>query len=386
MLHERIRRTIDEKKNNLDQRKISKIAGATESSLSRFLNGMEELNFASVMKVVQHLYPEEEKEIMGEYALTQKSRNARFALEYCELNNLLVCVNQLIEKLSASANPVDKEWAKLYSFFELYKHRATNKISMGEVIYQLELFDPKEVEMKVMKQILKAYIYVVLEDFSSLINNTQNIENLIMQVKSNFLVSSFNVRHGLIMNYICLLSNDVESSRYYSYLVLKQDYYENVKALAFNALGDSFMLEDYEKASHYFTESKYLNEKFNQSYNLNIAERNLSFLQSYWKIEREFTLPLDSHFNKANYTYYLIQKGDIELAKKYLDEVDVKSIPSISRAYFYYYCGLIDQKRATFYHSVKWFQLSRDLFHIKLPLDELLKLGEDKDILAVWSK
>lgn len=322
---------------------------------------------------------------MGEYALTQKSRNARLALEYCDLNNLSGHVEQLINKLSASANPVDKEWAKLYSFIDMYKKR-TNNTSVGELLIQLELFDPKEAEIKVMKQILKAYIYVILRDYLSLMKNTRNIDQLIGQVKSKFLLDSFNVRHGLIMNYICLYNNDVENSRHYSSLVIEQDFFEDVKSAAFHHLGHSYMFEEYEIAREYMEKAKVLNKKNNQQYNLIIAERNLSFLHSYWKIEREFTLPLDSHSNKANYIFYLIQKGDIELAKKYLDEVDVKSILGISRAFYYYYCGLIDQKKSTFYHSVKWFQLSRDLFHIKLPLDELLKLGEDKDVLAVWSR
>lgn len=38
MLYEQIRKTKDEKKNILDQRKLSKIVGAAEPSLFRFLN------------------------------------------------------------------------------------------------------------------------------------------------------------------------------------------------------------------------------------------------------------------------------------------------------------------------------------------------------------
>lgn len=383
MLHERIRETLDQSK-VLDQRKLSKIAGATESSLSRFLNGLEDLNFASVLKIVQHLYPEEEKSIMADYVLTLKSRNARFALEYCDINSLEEQFTLLVEKLSTSVNPVDKEWARLYGFLKAY-HQKKDRNQLGDLLTQIELLNPKEIEMKALKEILKSYIYAYIGDYSSLMLSAKNVEHFIRQFKTKFLITCFNVRLGLIMNYVCLYDNDLERSRYYSYLVLNQSYFEAAKGTAYQHLGHSYMFEDFDKSKLYMEEAMDLFRKFNKGGYLSVAKRNLCFLQSYWRKDREFNLLLENHEHRTNYIFYLIQKGEIELAKTYLNEIDVHSISNISRAFYYYYCGLINRRKDIFYHSVKYFQLSRDLFHIKLPLQELLELGEDEEVLSVWT-
>lgn len=384
MLHERIRETLDQSK-VLDQRKLSKIAGATESSLSRFLNGLEDLNFASVLKIVQHLYPEEEKSIMADYVLTLKSRNARFALEYCDINSLEEQFTLLVEKLSTSVNPVDKEWARLYEFVKLFKKDLKDNKSLEGILSQLELFNPKEIEMKVMKQILLGYIYVSSEDYLSLATSTNHLELLVEQIKSKYMRDSVSMRLGLMLNYVLLYQNKIEQSRYYSSLVLQQDYFETVKANAYHHLGHSYLFEDYHLAKEYFDKAIHLFQKYDLVHSLKIALCNLSFLQSCWKIDGEFTLPLNNHSNVSCFIYYLLQKGNKDLAKEYLSKVDVQLISENDKAFYYYYQGLIDQNKSSFYHSVKCFQLSRDLFHIKLPLQELLKLGEDEEVLSVWT-
>lgn len=379
MLQERILNTLD-KRDDIDQRKLSKIAGVNESSISRYLNGYDVLNLASVLKIVQYLYPEEEKEIMAEYVLTQKSRNARFALEYCELNNLPDHVEQLIELLSVSVNPVDREWARLYNLILLHKKRSRK---MEDLLMEVEVFDPKEIEMKIMKQLLKAFIYVELGDYISLAIHTKYTELYIKKVKSEFLRNCFNIRIGLIMNYVCLFSNDIVKSRYYSNLVLEQEYFKNVKAIAYHHLGHSYLFQDYEKSKMYMEKAIHFFSKRNETYNLSIAKCNFSFLQSYWNIEREFLLPLDNHPNIASYIFYLIKKGDTELASEYLNRVDLASIQDSDKAFHFYYLGLIDKDKDLFYKSVEWFRHVGDRFHINLPIEELRSLGENENILRI---
>ncbi|GAA0373925.1 hypothetical protein [Bacillus horti] len=87
MLQEQILRTLDER-DGVDQRKLSYVANLNESSISRFLNGYEEINFESALRIVKFLYPEQERVIMATYIPTQKSKNARHALEYCVMSQL----------------------------------------------------------------------------------------------------------------------------------------------------------------------------------------------------------------------------------------------------------------------------------------------------------
>lgn len=380
MLQERILNTLD-KRDDIDQRKLSKIAGVNESSISRYLNGYDVLNLASVLKIVQYLYPEEEKEIMADYVLTQKSRNARFALEYCDFNNLPNHLEQLIEQLSVSVNPVDREWAKLYRFIRIFKMKA---LPLEELLWEVEVFDPKELEMKIMKQIIKGYTYTELGDFSSLTIHTKYTEGFIRQVKSEFLRDCFNIRIGLIMNYVCLYENDVDKGREYSYLVLEQEYFENVKGMAYHHLGHSYLFQDYDKSKVYMEKAIDCFRERNEIDNLNIALNNLSFLQSYWNIDHEFMLPLNNQTNISSYIFYLIKKGNNDLAEEYLSKVEFSSIEDSDKAFHYYYLGLINKDKDTFYKSVEFFHNVGDRFHINLPIEELRNLGENENILRIF--
>lgn len=381
MLQEKILKSL--KKLNLDQRRLAKIAGTNESCLSRYLNGFEELHFSSILKIVQYLFPDQEKEVMSEYVVTQKSRNARFALEYCDMNSLSEPRKYVIEKLAASSNPVDREWATLYSLMFAMKN---GTLSLHTLLSQVELFAPKEIEMKIMKTIVKAYIYERQKEFAMQIEQHVNqIEPFIKQVKSKFLRNCFNVRLGLLMNYRYLYNNNLEQARYYSNLVLDQDFFKSIKAIAYHHLGHSYLFEDYDKSECYLQKAISIFDKFNQNKNGKIARRKLLYLKAYWKKDCSFEFELQSYCEKSDYIYYLIQQDQKDQAKVHLDQTDLGSLGNWDKAFHYFYEGLINQKKETFYQSIKLFQLSRDLFHIRLPIQELLKLGEDKEVLEVWS-
>lgn len=382
MLQDKIRNTIKQS-NQYDQRKLSRLAGINESSFSRFLNGYEALLFGSLVKIVKELFPEDERKIMAEYVLTQKSRNARFALEYCSLNDLPEQLEALIHKLTLSINPVDKEWAHLY---HLNFNRKLNKMSLAEFFTQLEVFDPKEIEMKIMKQISKCYYYSIQKNHSMLSVITEEIEPMLNEVKSDFMRHCLNIRLGLTLNYMNMRKNELNKARYYSRLVLEQEYFERVKGIAYQHLGHSYLFEDYSKAEEYLGKAKQYYEKYDSPLHLRTVRYSLSFIQSYWKIEREFPFELNTYDDKSEYIYYLIQKGEKDRAKEVLREIDVDSISEWNKGFYYYYQGLLDNEVRTFYRSVKQFHLTCDHFHMRLPLQELARLGEKEDVLMVWAE
>lgn len=384
MLQERILHTLATTR-DLDQRKLSQVAGVSESSFSRYLHGLENITLHSALKIVKYLYPDQEKEIMSEYVLTQKSRNARFALEYCDINNLPSPFKKLIDELSKSVNPVDKEWAALYDFLGNFKERT---VSLEKLKNDIDLFNPKEIEIQIMKKFLKAYLAFDLNDRSALRNQVRSIERLINNVTSDFLKDCFNIRLGIVMSYVSFYTNDLEKTRYYSYLIVNQDLFEEVKALAYNHLGHTYMFKDYKKSKYYFEKSLKINSvstNSNRNNLANIVELSYSFLQSYWKIEREFDLDINkNHKSLASYIFYLIQMGKVTLAKEYIDKINPSTLSTWDKAFHYYYLGLIHKSKKYFYHSIKWFQRAEDFFHIKLPIDKLLEMGEDEEILSVW--
>lgn len=381
MLQERILKTLD-KRDSLDQRKLAKIAGVNESSISRYLNGFESLNLPAVLKIVQFLFPEEEKEVMAEYVLTQKSRNARFALEYCDLNSMSDEVHKLIEPLSVSVNPVDKEWATLYRLMRMMKEK---KLPLEKLLLQVEVFDPKEIEMKIMKQIFKGYIYGRLGDFTSQMFHTKYTEIMIKEVKSEFLKDCFNIRLGLIKNYTFLYNNDLEKARYFSHLVLKQNYFKNIKGIAYHHLGHSYLFENYSESKRYLNLAIALFHETNQEDHCVIAMRKLDLLEIHWKQSFPLSFEMNTVADHINYIYYLIQNGKIDSAKDLLGQIKQDTLSLQDKGYYYYFLGIVSGNKTLFYDSVNYFRSAGDLFHVSLPVEKLRILGENEVILRIFT-
>ncbi|GAA0378836.1 AimR family lysis-lysogeny pheromone receptor [Bacillus horti] len=382
MLQERILQSLYKKK-SIDQRKLSRVAGVNDSTISRYLNGYEQLNFESTLKIVKHLYQDKEKEIMEEYVVTQKSRNARYSMEYCIMNQLPVFCDQILEKLSTSSNPIDKEWASMYSLIRL---RRTKKLNPSELLKQVEIINPRELDMQVLKGILKGYIYFDMKDYYSVAMHIRETEVLLQEMKEGFIKEAYQVRFGLIMNYVSLFANDVEKARYYSSLVIGQDYFERSKAVAYHHLGHSYLFEDYEKSKQYFDKAIELFKKYNpEDERIRIAHFNFAFLQTYWGKRREFPLDFKNDAEKSDYVFYLIQRGETNKAKQLIDEIDFNEIPEWNKAFYLYYQGLLHKERDYFYQSIERFRKAGDYFHLKPAVEELRKLGESEIALSMLS-
>ncbi|GAA0381509.1 AimR family lysis-lysogeny pheromone receptor [Bacillus horti] len=382
MLQERILQTL-EYLDNIDQRKLSRIANTTESTISRFLNGHDEMKFESVLRVVKHLYPDEQVAIMGDYIVTQKSRNARHGLEYCAVNRLWSEFDFLLDLLANSTNPCDREWASMYS---LLKEKREVKYDPVDFLKKVEEFRPKEIELKALKSILKGVLYFELSDHNTILLHNNDTDMLIENIKSDYIRSSYSVRLGLIMSAVHFYSNNLEKSRQYSYSIIGQDFIDYAKTTAFNSLGLTYMLEDYERAKDYFTKAINYAITFNHSVYLKSARLNLSFLQSFYGIKSDFSESIDDHVTLANYIYHLIQKGEHSLAREHLDQIDYENLTELDKGFYFYYNGLLKNDSSTFYESVEAFLNAENYFYVQLPLLELQKLGENEEALTILSK
>lgn len=380
-LREKILQALYQRK-SIDQRRLSQIAGVKDAAISRYLNGYEQLNFESNLKIVKYLFPREEKQVMEEYVLTQKSKNARYALDYCFMNQLREQGNQLIEKLLQSSNPTDREWGNMYALLQTI---SKNRIGSMDLLQQVELQNPKELEMQILKGILKGYLYFYMKDFHSVSFHILDTEQLLQKLKDSYIKNSFQVRYALIMNYVSLYANEIEKARYYSSLIIEQDFFQKAKATAYNHLGHSYLFENFKKARDYMELAFQGFQKYNDESHLKTAQYNLSFLQSYWQVDREFPFELKGEAEKTDYAYFLIQRGEKEKAGEYLKEADVKAMSDWEKAFFHYYAGLTWGEKDSFYESVKYFRRMGDFFHIRLPIDELRKLGENELALKMLS-
>lgn len=382
MLRKRILDKI-EKCEGITQKSLAKIAGVTEPPLSRYLNGIsDEMGFEQIRRIIKHLFPEKEREYMAEYALTQELQNARYCLEYTSIHNMHDITYQLIAELAASKNRTDREWAKAYQYFNDIAVQQHEPVSF---LKRLDEFIPKQDEMKILKTIAKCQALFQLDkhrEISDLLNKiAKDIEELI----SDFMKESLNTRVNLILNNIFLYQNNIDEAREASRYVINQEIAENIKGGAYLNLGHSYLFEDYEKARRYYlTALSFFNQRGRDD--LVVATKNtISFLQSYYKIDREYTYNGGSYQEKSDYIYYLAQKGDRIRAKELLNEIDINTLPDWNKGFYYYYLGLIEESKQPFFEAVKWYRLTSNFFHLQLPIKALRELGENETILEIFT-
>lgn len=383
MLIERIKNTLEIGKFGIDQRKLSKIAKTNESSLSRFLSGHEEMNFESVLRIVQHLYPDQETEIMLNYIPFLKSKNARYALEYYAMLNAWDNLKSLIDFLSGSSNPVDKEWAAIYDLLRMRKEKV---LSPKELLYKIEVFKPKEIEMQILRNIFKSYLYFDLKEYDSVCFHINEMDELIKTLKSQFIKDSFNVRLGLALITIYLADNNLTKAREYCHQIIEQDFFKSVKGPAYYNLGHSYLFTDHEQANKYLNMALNLFKSVNNFERVNQTELNLSFLDSYWKVEREFKHHIDNYDWQSNYIFYLVQKGKDDSAKELIDKINPENLSEWDKGFYYYYSGLLTNDIDTYYSSVECFINMNNYFYLNLPLEKLKDLGENEKVLYLLSQ
>lgn len=380
MLQKRILQELARK--DIHQRTLARVARLNDSSISRYLSGHEGANFEAVLRIVKFLFPANEVEVMAEYVLTQQSKNARISLEYCVFNKLDDELNVLIEKLATSVNPVDKEWAAMY---ELIKEHRESNTPPYDLLTKVEVFKPKELEMQILKSIVKGYLYYDLGQYQALALHVKEAKEQITEIKSEFIRTSFNVRMGLLLGAVHLLSNDVKKARNYLNEILVQDWFEYVKASAYNQLGHSYMFDDYLMSNTYLDKALTLFNELGNVMNSKNVRYDISFLHSYWKIEHEFsTLKPNDYDALTNYIFYLIQMGEKSHAETLLNEINVDELSDRRRAFYWYYLGLLTDTTTFYYQSIDYFVKINDHYHMRLPIEELRKLGENEEALKIF--
>ncbi len=77
--------------------RLATVANVSSAAITKWFKGDYQLSFPHILALVKHFFPDEELELMGEYSLTLKNKNARLALEYCSINHLSQYYNRLLD-------------------------------------------------------------------------------------------------------------------------------------------------------------------------------------------------------------------------------------------------------------------------------------------------
>jgi hypothetical protein len=356
---------------DLEVETLAETIGIQALAIRGFING-EHLEFQHVLGMISFLFPEREKEIIEEYILTLDNVTARIGLEYCMTNGLLDTADVLIDRLKASNDPEDSQWAMVYKW-----HRKGQKGEGHplERIQEANQMHPKTTEMFILLQIGVIYDFFDVGSFGKCFESAYGLEYIIPQVEDKFMRESLNVRLGQTLSAICLHINQLEEARKYVRLVLNHTESESFKAMAYHSLGNTFILDDFDQALNYLKKSDV--EKYKGSIN---------FLHNYWGIESPYldfgsTRPGDVH----DVAFYWIRKGNTDKANKLLEGIQISKLSDYKLGFHYYYVGLITKQKEDFYKSIKHFKVAGHKYFRRCPLEELQKLGDSEELIEILS-
>lgn len=186
------------------------------------------------------------------------------------------------------------------------------------------------------------------------------------------------------MSTVHLLANNVEKAREASLAALGQDWFDHIKGRAYMQLGHSYMFDDYFTANKFFIKARDQFRKQGDVKNIKSTENHLVYLHAYWHIEYEHSLSTDDYDSLTNTIFYYIKHGDPSRAEDLLNQIDIENLSERRRAFYWYYQGLLTNNTDDFYRSVEYFVKVSDHFHARLPVEELLKLGENVDGLKIF--
>lgn len=335
--------------------------------------------FSALVKIVHELFKDKIKQTMTDYASTLdvKKQTARYFLEYCQIHTFHEIKEMLIEKMINCGNSQSEEWAKIYQIKSLFMKK---EIGLGDAISRFSAINPKQPETEAAIEIYKSYCYLEEQKYNMVYDTLLSIGNSIDEIKEPYIKDLFKGRYQLLMIEHYFRRDELEKARDYCKDLLLNDM-EMFRGWAYLHLGNSFIIDDFDKAYEYFNKGlevggqKYKNLKSN-------IKTSINFVSNLWGKNPEYLdLNSDNHNDVTEIAFYYIQKGQKTEAEKVLDAIDVNTLTHNQRGFFYYYKGLLMKDVDCFAESIISFKLSGDTYYRKLPLLELEKLNYPKSII-----
>ncbi|MFS1518563.1 AimR family lysis-lysogeny pheromone receptor [Bacillus sp. SCS-151] len=366
--------------------KAAKIANFKEAGgLTRVLNdeSREFEDFFGLIKLVQELFPGEEKEMMYEYSLSLEptKRTARFMLEYFNINRMDKEKKELIDRLIKCNNDDSKEWARLYDINQQF---LDSNLSYLEALKKYDKKGSKSTEADICKTIFKAYCYLYQQKYEVANDMIATIsEKEFDDIREVFIKNIFYARFLLIKAEYCARNGSLHKSREMCKKIIMNTNEPILQTWAMLHMGNSYMLDNYSKGNEYLIKGYEMSKGLTENLRTNI-KRSMTFLDNLWgKKPRYLDLNSTNSSDLHEIVRYHINNKRNEEAMELLKSEQVDDLTDNQRAFHYYLKGLITRDIGDFCESVKAFRKSGDMYYRKLPLIELEKLKIDIRIIDV---
>jgi hypothetical protein len=363
--------------------KLAEIGGySSGSALLKILKDekKEFAKFYGLVKIVRHLFPDQEKEIMAEYALTldTNKQTARYMLEYLEINKQFEIQRKLIDEMLSSSTSLVREWAGVYNVNNMY---LSGNIDYLEAINKFIQLQPKSEEMVITECILRAYCCYDKQMYDVVEQIILDVESRIMELKEEYMLQNLLGRYLLIKIAIKVRKNKVKEAR-----LLCKSMMDNVNEVGFSGwaylhMGNSYIIEDYQLAES-FLKRGYRKVKEKHEYLEINFKRSLNFVNNLWDKDPFMLNPKSKNPSDVHeVVYYYINKKQVTQAKKTLDTLILDDLTENQKGFHYYLKGLLSNDISDFSRSVIHFKNSGDVLFRKLPLLKLEQLNINSSLI-----
>jgi hypothetical protein len=358
---------------------LADIAGYTGenrgSNFKKVLTGdkKEFSDFGKLVDLVQYLFPEDEKELLEDYAKTVNPnwQTARNMLEYLSCNRLLDSMKELIDQMAQSKNDDAKEWADIYSLqyeYQLNYHT----LDINKHLKNIRSKRTSNQELDVYLRLMKCYAYYLKDDHKRAYEIAEELEVDIEEIENEYIKNVYSAKLSEVMSYITLwVMNDPETARTHAEKVIDSKIGKTYEAYALYTIGLSYFYTNYDTALSYFNESIECYNSIDRELAAKDVEEYVEKLNVFWQKE----LSKHEFVSLDNKLMYKVKKGEnitvsMEDSKEKLDE-----------AYYYLLKGLNNDDRDSLMESLVVFIDRGDTFWGNLAKIELLRKGENERVI-----
>ncbi|WP_137743346.1 AimR family lysis-lysogeny pheromone receptor [Robertmurraya siralis] len=384
MLYQQILNKLDEERGLADQ--YCTIAGYKNgNALRKSLRENREFgSFQGLVNLVQELFPNDEKQLMAEYAMTldPNKQTARYMLEYCELNKLTYAKEKLLNDMLKCSNSQSKEWASVYYI----EHRfSKGEINLDDAMQKYGKLAVKQPETIVAKEIYKAYCYSTSQIFNMVYPVLIGVENYFSEIREEYIKNSLIGRHRLLISEHYIMINEIEKAREYCLKLINEIECKHLKSVAYLQLGNSYIISNFDMSYDYLKKALNLIENYNINVITNI-KRSLSFLHNVWNKTNSYLDCSSEHPSDVHeVAFSLFNNGEKGKAISILNQLDFSKLSDNQKAFHLYILGKIRGDLNAFTNSIIYFKKSGDVMFRQLPIIELKKFNIPESVLRAMT-
>lgn len=354
---------------------LAKISGYSSSSalMKVIKDSKKEFEkFNGLIELVNYIWPDDSVNMMVIYSkeVDPNKKSARNFLEYLSINKKWPNFLELVEKMDNSTNKESQEWVKVYKY--LYKYEIAAESQMSNLLREVNQMIVNSYELKVLLKMLSNYLYSQMNDYSMVKILSKEIDKEVEVIENDFIKEMYMIRTNQIMSYNHLrVFNNPDKAIQCSDNIINSNAPTCFKAYAYFIKGYSHLFTSFEKSIENLQQSLKLYREDNREENIKLVKVKIEFVQVYWD---KFSTG-DKCENIDNQLLLNIKKG------KDVSEELTTNKENIYPEFHYFLSGLNSNSNKQLKLSLIKYMKKNDLFLANLAKIELIKNGEDEEIL-----